>query len=152
MHFQFIDITSFRHVSSEAEHFYAKVGKPELTQENYLFLVECEVNSGVSFANEEDLRYYPTENEALKMWEKDNRGQQDAKTWKDNAVKDYMEKGTIRFPSVLSIIEAARKKFPNSIICFSMFGSRKQFAKYLFLLEKSDKETFEKIVKTILPD
>ena len=47
MDIQFIDITTYRGISSEAEHFYAKVGSPNYTQENYLVMLDCPPESGI---------------------------------------------------------------------------------------------------------
>lgn len=126
MDVQFIDITSFMGVSSNAEHFYAKVGKPEHAQEHYLFDLCCKPESGVLF-NERNLRYYPSEEEAVALYKKDNWG----KPVDMDCVMELQEEGTIRFPSILSIVKAAKKEFPNSVLCFSISGSRKMFTKYL---------------------
>ena len=126
MDVQFIDITSFMGVSSNAEHFYAKVGKPEYAQEHYLFDLGCKPESGVLF-NGQNLRYYPSEEEAVALFKKDNWG----KPVDMDSVMMLQEDGTIRFPSILSIVKAAKKEFPNSVLCFSISGSRKMFTKYL---------------------
>ena len=126
MDVQFIDITSFMGVSSNAEHYYAKVGKPEYTQEHYLFDLGCKPESGVLF-NGRNLRYYPSEEEAVALYKKDNWG----KPVDMDCVMELQEEGTIRFPSILSIVKAAKKEFPNSVLCFSISGSRKMFTKYL---------------------
>lgn len=126
MDVQFIDITSFIGASSNAEHYYAKVGKPEYTQEHYLFDLGCKPESGVLF-NGRDLRYYPSEEEAVALYKKDNWG----KPVDMDCVMELQEEGTIRFPSILSIVKAAKKEFPNSVLCFSISGSRKMFTKYL---------------------
>ncbi len=72
MQIEFIDITSFRGLSSEAEHFYASIGVPSWTQEMLLTDRDCRPNAGVSFINTEKLRYFPSTEEARAMWEKDN--------------------------------------------------------------------------------
>lgn len=126
MDVQFIDITSFIGVSSNAEHYYAKVGEAKHTQKHYLFDLGCKPESGVLF-NGRDLRYYPSEEEAVALYKKDNWG----KPVDMDCVMELQEEGTIRFPSILSIVKAAKKEFPNSVLCFSISGSRKMFTKYL---------------------
>ena len=151
MDFQFIDITTYRGISSNAEHFYAKVGKPEYTQENIVVMQSCEPGTGVSFINGEELKYYPSKKEARKMWEKDNGYSESTFVLenKERMISDCMKEGTIRFPSIPAIIKRARETFPDSILCFSIRESRKEFVKYLLSLEKRDKKTLDKILNTI---
>ena len=72
MEIQFVDITSYRGISSDAEHFYARVGAPKDVQEFYITCMDCDVNAGVYFHDERQLRYFPTEEEARSLWQKDH--------------------------------------------------------------------------------
>ena len=148
MDIQFIDITSFRGISSDAEHFYAKIGKVKNSQEYLLTMpVMTDICDGVSFTNEPHLRYYPDEREARRLWEKDNgHTRQDLIVIrKEKAIAELQEDGTIRFPSILSIVKRARELFPDSLLVFSFCKSRKQFVK---LLSRHDEKTIMEILKT----
>ena len=151
MDYQFIDITSYRGISSNAEHFYARIGSPDYAQENMITMLTCEPTTGQSFVNGKELRYYPTEQEAEEMWKKDNHSLPGdfPLALKRDQIEDMMEYGTIRFPSILAIIKKARELFPESVLCFSMHGSRKEFVKYIQSLEKEDRRTLEEIFDTI---
>ena len=131
MDYQFIDITSYRGISSNAEHWYAKIGTPELTQENLLFGLSEKSNSGVSYVNGEELKYYPNLDEAIEIYKKDNGQKDELNEWDKERIKDILNNGTIRFPSVLSIVLTAKNKFPHSILCFSICGYQQEFARYM---------------------
>ena len=138
MDIQFINITSYIGVSSNAEHFYARVGAPKCTQENYVTMIDCDMASGVNFPSEGELRFFPDAKQAEALWKKDY-GYETEKSplnRKDDIVAELQEDGTIRFPSVVEIIKTARKRFPDSLLCLSMNGSRKEFAKYVFRMDK----------------
>ncbi len=151
MDIQFIDITSYRGISSNAEHYYAKIGDPEYVQENAVTSLSCDLKDGVCFINKQDLKYYPTQYEAEKMWLKDNNGidNQFFQREKSRMIDDMCKEGTIRFPSIISIIKEARKKFPDSILCFSMQGSRKEFVKYMQKLYDKDRKSLDEIFDII---
>ena len=141
MDIQFIDITSYRGISSNAEHFYAKVGKPEHTQEIYLINSICEVNEGVWFQDGEHLLFYPTKEEATQLWEKDNKWDKDEFVikHKEDSIMEMVEDGTYRFPSIIEVVKAAKKKFPDSLLCFSLEHSREEFARWLFKCYENEK-------------
>lgn len=156
MDYQFIDITSFRCISSEAEHFYAKVGDSSgYAQENILFMASADVNTGVSFVEGNNrvykLRYHPTREEAISLYLKDNYGadRENLGPEAEDRIFELMEDGTTRFKSVLSIVRECRQRFPNSILCFSMSGSRKEFAKWM--ARNSESETVKEIIRIIVP-
>ena len=51
MDIQFIDITSFAGISSDAEHFYALIGNPKFCQEDYITMTDyCSPENGVLFS------------------------------------------------------------------------------------------------------
>lgn len=131
MDYQFIDITSYRGISSNTEHWYAKTGTPDLTQEEMLFDLGVKVNGGVTYVNGEELKYYPNLDEAIELYKKDNGQKEKLDDWDEERVKEIINNGTIRFPSILSIVLTAKNKFPNSILCFSICGSQKEFASYM---------------------
>lgn len=148
MEIQFIDITSYRGISSDAEHYYAKLGEISYMQENLLVQASCEANTGISFVNGEELRYFPSPEEARAMWEKDHgRDKRElVQKWKEDDILDLQESGTIRFPSILSIVKRAREMFPSAVLCFSMCGSRKAFATYMMKLPEEKAIEIIKIV------
>ena len=131
MKIQFIDITTYQGLSSNAEHFYASVGTTKYIQEALLTDLSNKINEGVLFSKGTQLRYYPTADEAEIMWKKDHIGDVDnrALEWHDTEVKAIQKDGTIRFPTITSVIRAARKMFPNTVLCFSFHGSVTEFSK-----------------------
>ncbi len=141
MQIEFIDISTFKGICSEAEHFYATVGSPENLQENLLFLIGCQPNSGVSHVDTMELRYYPSQEEAEILFRKDHGWEKDSPvfsnpTLKKDIIEDYKKTGTIRFPDILSVIKTAKQMFPDAVLCFSFRGSVKEFQKILHNNEK----------------
>lgn len=152
MDIQFIDITSYRGISSNAEHYYAKVGDPKDVQENAVVSLSFDLGSGVCFISKNDLKYYPTQYEAEKMWEKDNGSyinDPSVASLKSTSISILQKEGTIRFPSILSIVKEAKKKFPDSILCFSIRGSRKEFVKYMQNLYDNNRKLLDEILEII---
>lgn len=148
MDIQFIDITSFIGISSDAEHYYAKIGEPKYLQEDYLFYADCKPNNGVMFTK--DLHYYPNRDEAKAMVEKDNSPEmlkQFGPDFMEHRIDDYVINGTIRFPSILEVIKAAREYFPDSTLCFSIRGSMNEFVKYMHSLSDDKTEEICKLLK-----
>lgn len=135
MEIQYIDITTYRGISSNAEHFYATIGTPNMKQEMLLTNPACNPVNGVLFVNQEQMRYKPTKEEAEAIWEKDNKYNIDpsVRQNRENAIFDLMDDGTIRFPSIVSIVRTARKAFPKAVLCFSFCGSQKEFVKRFVL-------------------
>ena len=146
MDYQFIDITSYRGISSNAEHWYAKIGTPEYTQENLLYGRETKPNTGVSYINGGELKYYPDVDEATALYKKDNCEKEILNEWDKERIVDIMTRGTIRFPSIVSVVTAAKKFFPNSVLCFSICGSQNEFAKYM----QNHKEIAEQVCDIML--
>lgn len=143
MHIEFINITTFQGISSDAEHFYAKVAR----QENYA--EQIAIDCGTSFdtcGNDyfgTELKYYPTREEAEKMVLKDNpkkyvdRNNETYKKLKEINIETYMN-GTIRFPDIMSILRTARKTYPDAVFYCSFHGSHKEFLRR-FLFDENDK-------------
>ena len=148
MNYQFIDITSYRGISSDAEHWYAKIGVNDYTQEDLLFTAAAKVNCGVLYVNGEELRYYPTEEEATAMYRKDNWEKKTLDEFDMERIRDVTLNGTIRFPSILAVVKAAKKMFPDAMICFSICGSQSEFAKYM----GGHKAVAEQVIKVMLKD
>lgn len=96
-----------------------------------LFDLGVEVNGGVTYVNGEELKYYPNLDEAIELYKKDNGQKEKLDDWDEERIKEIINNGTIRFPSILSIVLTAKNKFPNSILCFSICGSQKEFASYM---------------------
>lgn len=143
MQIEFINITTYAGISSEAEHYYAKIGYNNMHQEMLLTDSHCKPDSGIFYINGKSLIYFPTRKEAEQMWEKDHRWEKDKleiARHKEGEILDFMEDGTQRFPSILEIIRAARKKFPKTMLCFSFQGSVSEFTKRIKKLCQNDKE------------
>ena len=154
MQIEFIDITTYAGISSEAEHYYAKIGYNNIHQEMLLTDSLCKPNSGIFYINGKSLIYFPKREEAEQMWEKDHRWEKNkpeiAKHMEDD-ILDSMENGTQRFPSILEIIRAARKKFPKTMLCFSFQGSVSEFTKRIIKQCQKDKE-YETEIASLIKD
>ena len=72
MDYQFINITTFRSVSTEAEHFYATIGEPKHAQENLLTMAGASPETGVMFVNGKNLLHMPSYDEAKDIYLKDH--------------------------------------------------------------------------------
>lgn len=131
MQIEFINITTYKGISSDAEHFYASVGKPDMVQEFLLTDPVSKPESGVFFGSEDLLRHFPSPEEAEAMWQKDHGHDRVTDKWHDEQVQSIVKDGTIRFPSILTIVRAARGRFPDAKLCFCFRGSRKEFVRIL---------------------
>lgn len=140
MDYQFINITTFRGVSSEAEHFYATIGEPKYAQENLLTMAGCSLETGVIFVNGKNLLYMPSYDEAKDIYLKDhyNVRNRDLNASDEDFIMEMVEDGTPRFPSILAVVEAARNKFPESVLCFCMFEKSDEFRKWMMRNQNSD--------------
>lgn len=129
MDIEYINITTYKGISSDADHFYAKIGSVGYLQENLISDLACKPESGIVFSILNELRYFPSKKEAEVLWMKDYGWDEknNNKIHHDFYIQDIVEKGTIRFPSVLSIVQTARKRYPDSVLCFLFQGSRKAF-------------------------
>lgn len=154
MDIKFIDISTYQGISSNAEHFYAKVREvnPADYQESLVTSSTHEMTSFVYFFDGEELKYFPNEKEAEQLWQKDHGWDKRPETlkWKEGDILRYQEDGTIRFPSLLSIVKVAVEKFPDSVLCFSFNGDRKTFAKFLLAMHDVKNETLKKEAEEII--
>jgi len=151
MQIEFINITTFKGISSDAEHFYASVGKPDMVQECLLTDSGSKPESGVFFGSEDMLRHFPSEEEAEAIWQKDHGHGRLTDKWHDEQVQSIVKDGTIRFPSIFAVIRAARKRFPDSKLCFCFRGSRKEFVRILeYEIQKHPKlmDEIEDLIKS----
>ncbi len=151
MEIQFINITSFRGISVGAVHYYAKVLDTRYFDELLMGTDKLENLCGRSG---EEMRYTPTKEEAKAMAVADypdtdlTLTPEKMELFREIAEGDYLEYGTTRFPSILRIAQEARKRFPNAVLYFMLYGSRKDFQAYLkIMMDKGDKELFKLLVK-----
>ena len=149
MDIQFIDITSYRGICSDAEHWYAKY----IT--DFKSANECLAVEGTSvYGWDEELKFYPTREEAIELIKKENQVIGASKEIKEWQIQEIMDKGTIRFSSILDIVKNCRKDFPKSILVFSIRGSQKEFKKWLIGMYESKEETYkntaEEIIKSLV--
>jgi hypothetical protein len=146
MDIQFINITSYRGISSNAEHYYARVAT-DVKAVNRCFV---ESDSGCyPHLCDQDMIFYPNQEYAIELCKKDNQLFLNYHGVTETQISDMMTRGTIRFPSVLDIIKQARKTYPNSILCFYFQNNRKAFFSYLNSLIENDKATLEEICKLL---
>ena len=151
MQIEFFDITSFRGISSNAEHFYAKHLDGSYMEEMLWSTDRLEQLRG---GTGEDFRYIPARDEAEAMARKDYPASDqtlDGKNrtiFRETAIRDLLEKGTGRFPTIMRIIEEARRRYPDAVLHFTLFGSRKEFIKWC----TADKSRFAKAVKLLSPE
>ena len=136
MKIKFIDITTYRGISSEAEHFYAKIARPGYAADMVAFDFGTTFDTCCRDYGGEDLRFFPTRKQAEKYAEKDHPsylvrtiGEEELNKRRKWLIEDLLEDGTIRFPSVLDIIKAAREKYPDALLYFTFCGSHKEFLK-----------------------
>ena len=145
MNIEYIDITSYRGISSNAEHYYAKVAV--FDSKTY----ECFIAGEHPYTFDEELLFYPNREQAIQLCRKDN----EMSCYKiptaisEEQIEDMMKRGTIRFPNVLEVVRQARKQYPNAILKFYMYGYERKFASYLDSLNKYDKETVSEIIELL---
>jgi len=144
MEIQFIDISTYQGICSDADHFYANVGEVNIKeyQESLVTSSMHDMTSFVCFSTGEELKYFPTEEEARALWQKDHGFDKSPEVlkYKEDAIARLQEEGTIRFPNIKSIVKAAVEKFPGTAICFSFRGDRKSFAKLILRMYESKNE------------
>jgi len=151
MQIEFINITTYKGISSDAEHFYASVGEPDMVQERLLTDLGAKPESGVFFGSEDMLRHFPSAEEAEAMWQKDYGHDRLTNRCHDEQVQSIVKDGTIRFPSILAVVHAARGRFPDAKLCFCFQGSRKEFVRVLQLeMQKHQKlmDEIEDLIKS----
>lgn len=140
MNVEYIDITSYRGISSNAEHYYAKVAV--FDDRTY----ECFIAGEHPYTFDKELLFYPDREQAIQLCKKDNKMAFYEIAVSEEQIEDMMKNGTIRFPNVLEVVRQARKQYPNAILKFYMYGYERNFAIYLDKLNKWDKETVSEII------
>ena len=143
MNIEYIDITSYRGISSNAEHYYAKAAT--FNDKTY----QCFISGEHPYTFDEELLFYPNREQAIQLCKKDNQMAFYETAISEEQIEDMMKRGTIRFPSVLEVVRQARKQYPNAILKFYMYGYERKFASYLDALNKYDKETVNEIVELL---
>ena len=141
------NITSYIGISSDAEHYYCKyekVNTVELLDRLYNY-------HRLSVYGSNELKYYPTQEEALMLVRKDNYGRStDTDEYKATW---YMEDGTIRFPSAHAITNELHKKFPDANIIIAVDDSINSYKslmlheEYYILFDELSPEKQNKIIK-----
>lgn len=120
-----IFVETFRGYCANAEHYYAKIGFVDRHKFDFYNNADYE-NFPWHYVTEDkvELRYFPTEEEALKLAEKESNlyayvynsvetyGIEREKDIK-NIAEDYLEYGTRGFPSLYKIIETVTNNYPD---------------------------------------
>ena len=143
MNIEYIDITSYRGISSNAEHYYAKVAV--FDNETY----ECFITDEHPYTFDKDLLFYPDREQAIELCTKDNQMGFYSIAVSEEQIDRIMKEGTIRFPNVLEVVRQARKQYPNAILKFYMYGNSQKFASYLDGMEKYDEKAVNEIVELL---
>lgn len=145
MEIQLINIETYMGISSEAEHFYAKAVRQEDIEEVIAFEnASARLESLCDYRSAEELRYYPSKEEAENYARKDfpdhDRTMDDEERRRRRAVEtgDLLEYGTIRFPSILSVVKTAREKWPAACLYFTFRGRRDAFLKLILNKEQTE--------------
>lgn len=152
MNFEFINITSYRGISSDAEHFYAKrATDPAKVQES---LLDGSGLESMSYWCDENVKFMPDREQAEQLCSKDNKmacgTQAESHPVTEEQIREMMQNGTIRFPSMEALLRQVRKNYPNAVLCFSIHSSRKAFTNWLNGLYEIDKEKLQRILEIIL--
>lgn len=143
MEIQLINIETYMGISSEAEHFYAKAVRQEDIEEVIAF-ENARLESLCDYRSAEELRYYPSKEEAETYAKKDfpdhDRTMDDEERRRRRAVEtgDLLEYGTVRFPSILSVVKTAREKWPAACLYFTFRGRRDAFLKLILNKEQTE--------------
>ena len=151
MDIQFINITSFIGISANAVHYYAKLLDTKYLEE---YLMDTNEMDNLCDGTGEEMRYTPTEDEARAMAAADYPDMdltltpEKRKAFREIAEGDYLEYGTTRFPSILRIIQETRKRFPDSALFFTLYGSRKSFMK---AISKDIKDPESGMLRLLVP-
>lgn len=142
MNIEYINITSYRGISSNADHYYAKYHAPN--EDDFDAFIDGERPH--SF--DTDLKFYPDRQQAVELCRKDNQMLYGvhAPEITESQVENMMADGTIRFPSILEVIKTARKKFPNAILCIYLHRSHTAFADYLNKLLQAKSPVLDEII------
>lgn len=147
MHIQFIDITSYKGISTNAEHYYAKVSKEDYNTDCVALSYgwNFEDCSGDLFGRE--LRYYPNTTTAKEYSKKDFPGDKERQDYNTSIL---IKEGTVRFPSVIEILKTARKEYPDAVLYVTFHGSHKEFLRR-FCYGSDQHNANKEIEKLLLP-
>ena len=152
MQIEFIDITTYRGISSDAEHFYAK--RATSTAKVQESLLDGSGLESMSYWCDEDVKFMPDREQAEQLCRKDNKmawgTQAESHPVTEEQIREMIQNGTIRFPSIEALLKQVRKDHPNAVLCFSIHGSRKVFTNWLNGLYETDKEKLQRILDIIL--
>lgn len=152
MEIQFINITSFRGTSSNAEHYYARYA--ENAYDVQQALLESYEGQIYQHSHDKDLLFFPGKEDAEKLCLKDNRmcwgADVNVHPVTPAQVELMMKEGTIRFPSIEAIIRQARHKWPEAVLIFSLYGSNKRFRNWMVNTYENDKKAGEEVFEAIL--
>lgn len=142
MNIEYINITSYRGISSDAEHYYAK--RHVQDKDDYDAFLEQEK----PYSFNEDLRFYPDRQQAIELCKKDNQMLYGihAPEISESQIKNMMADGTIRFPSVLDVVKTARAQFPDAILCLYFHESKKMLLDYLNRLLQAKSPVLDEII------
>ena len=155
MEIQLIDINTYAGISSNAKHFYANYVPQKSVEDTLAFDINGDLENLCVYHASEELKYFPTREDAQAYAVNDypdhdrtitEERKRELREW---AVKDLVENGTIRFPSILSIVKTARKKWPDACLYFTFRGKRKGFLK--LVLDKQFSQADPEIEKVLLP-
>ena len=135
MKLTFINITSYRGISSNAEHFYAKVARPDYNGKYLVIDYGWSLDACSDDFKGEELRYIPDEATAREMAKKDfgrDRSYTEAERIQliEHTTADILEYGTTRFPSVEEILREARRRYQDSFFYVTYHRSHRDFLKY----------------------
>ena len=148
MQIEFFNITSYCGISSNAEHFYVKHLDAKYLEETLQFTMTDRLEELAGETGEE-LRYIPTKEEAESIARKDypdydrTLTPEKRETFREITIGDLLETGTTRFPSVMRIIREVRRQFPDAVLYFMVYGSRKDFIKWRIAQKDNQKELDE---------
>ena len=138
----FINITTYTGISSNAEHYYARVARNDHVIEGLDEMASMQYLA--DDVNGKELKFFPDKYQARALCEKDNRMvaayPETIRPVTDRQVNSMMKSGTIRFPSVASILRQAHEEFPYAYLYCTMQGNRRLFIEtYLKMCQKDPK-------------
>ena len=145
MDFQLVNITTYRGISSNADHFYAKIASDSDK------IVES-FSEGSDFSEylcDTDLIWFPSLDEAQALVEKDNSPMPtDPKRLELLRLQAEIihKEGTTRFNSVTDILRSVRSSHPSSVIVVLMQGNRRRFFTWLDNLSRETQDEIDSIL------
>lgn len=145
MRVEYINITSYRGISSNAEHYYAAIAT--MQEDSYAAFIDGEH----PYSFDTELKFFPDREQAITLCKKDNQMIYGIKAPEitEDQIWQMQYDGTIRFPSILEIVRTARKNYPHSILCFYIAGNQRAFANYLNRLQEADAGKVTEIINLL---